>query len=641
MSSLYVCLSTVLLWVSGSGYEYNLNGWTMHGPDEVIAEEGQSAVLPCRFTAPFPGRTVSGSVIWFKKDSLSRHVPFNCIYYGPGHSRSKLCENVIQKDGGNRYRFVGNLSDNDASIMMEGLNQMDSGYYKCHVELNIGKFESLELTSLGVRAAGGNVPVVSGTEGGSVTLPCMFTPPSGITLQLSVTWMRKEPYQHKVTFRVQSNGSWTTVNGGNRYELVGNPMKGNASTRINQLSVKNSSTYLCLVEHKGWNKNKPNEYLVQNETRLQVFQTAGGNVPVVSGTEGGSVTLPCMFTPPSGITLQLSVTWMRKEPYQHKVTFRAQSNGSWTTVNGGNRYELVGDPMKGNASTRINQLSVKNSSTYLCLVEHKGWNKNKPNDYLVQNETRLQVFQTAGGNVPVVSGTEGGSVTLPCMFTWPRGIITRLSVTWMRKEPYQHKVTFRAQSNGSWTRVNGGNRYELVGNPMKGNASTRINELSVKNSSTYLCLVEHKGWNKNKPNDYLVQNETRLQVFQRKPSSLIAIICLPVILLLILLLILFIIVRNKGGCSWLMRSLRGTIRNDLGSSNTAVTDQDHQLSIPARHDSCTYADIMIDSSRKDQPDFCTYANLVIDNNRKVQGGKGLTVAASEENVTYAAVVTTH
>ncbi|XP_067838211.1 uncharacterized protein [Heptranchias perlo] len=277
MSSLYVCLSTVLLWVSGRGYEYYYNDWTMRGPDEVIAEEGQSAVLPCRFTAPFPGRTVSGSVIWFKKDSLSRHVPFNCIYYGLGHSRSKLCENVIQKDGGNRYRFVGNLSDNDASIMMEGLNQMDSGYYKCHVDLDIGNFESLELMSLRVRAAGGNVPVVSGTEGGSVTLPCMFTPPSGITLQLSVTWMRKEPYQHKVTFRAQSNGSWTRVNGGNRYELVGNPKKGNASTRINELSVKNSSTYLCLVEHKGWNKNKPNDYLVQNETRLQVFQRRSRN----------------------------------------------------------------------------------------------------------------------------------------------------------------------------------------------------------------------------------------------------------------------------------------------------------------------------------------------------------------------------
>ncbi|XP_067884631.1 uncharacterized protein [Heterodontus francisci] len=150
--------------------------------------------------------------------------------------------------------------------MMERLIRADSGPYQCRVELNIGNINVLKLTSLRVEAASGNVSVVTGTEGASVTLPCMFTPRSYRTLS-TVTWMRKEPYQHIVPFRAQSNGSWTTANGGNRYELIGNPQEGNASTRINQLSVNDNHPYLCLVEYTSLDNY---QHLIQTETQLLV-----------------------------------------------------------------------------------------------------------------------------------------------------------------------------------------------------------------------------------------------------------------------------------------------------------------------------------------------------------------------------------
>uniref|UniRef100_UPI00398EB587 myelin protein zero-like protein 3 n=1 Tax=Pristiophorus japonicus TaxID=55135 RepID=UPI00398EB587 len=174
------------------------------------------------------------------------------------------------QEGGNRFRFMGNFRNNDVSIMMERLSQADNGRYWCGVELNIDNFQASIGTRLSVRAASGNGSVVRGTKGASVTLPCLFTPsdPTNLT---TVTWMRKEPYQHVVTFRAQSNGSWTTVNGGNRYELIGNPKEGNASTRIKQLSVKDNHTYLCLVEYKP---RLNYQYLIQTETCLQLVHVA-------------------------------------------------------------------------------------------------------------------------------------------------------------------------------------------------------------------------------------------------------------------------------------------------------------------------------------------------------------------------------
>ncbi|XP_043542464.1 sialic acid-binding Ig-like lectin 15 [Chiloscyllium plagiosum] len=169
--------------------------------DGVRAEEGGSAVLPCSFTHPDTHLTLTGSVLWYKRESWS--LIFKCTYPGPDHSQGELCENVIQRDGGNRFRFMGSLSNKDASIMMEGLSWEDAGPYRCHVELNIGKFQTQYRTRLKVEDVQGDVSVVSGTEGDSVTLPCIFRSWDSHTLT-TVTWMRKEPYQHIVTFTAQS-----------------------------------------------------------------------------------------------------------------------------------------------------------------------------------------------------------------------------------------------------------------------------------------------------------------------------------------------------------------------------------------------------------------------------------------------------
>ncbi|XP_032874368.1 uncharacterized protein LOC116971356 [Amblyraja radiata] len=230
----------------------------MSGADEVSAVEGASAVLPCTFTHPGIDHNLSGSVLWYKRTSLNPSIAFNCTFAGPGRSQ---CDEVTQEAGGSRFRFVGNLREGDASIMMERLRWEDWDIYRCRLELSVGNFQSVIPTQLTVEDLDGDVSVVTETEGGSATLPCVYRQSLNHRSALTVTWMRKDPYRHIVTFRHQADGSWAAENGATRFELVGNPERENASTRINQLSVEDSDGYLCLVEFSKEKNYDPIKYI--------------------------------------------------------------------------------------------------------------------------------------------------------------------------------------------------------------------------------------------------------------------------------------------------------------------------------------------------------------------------------------------
>ncbi|XP_072904064.1 sialoadhesin-like [Hemitrygon akajei] len=284
MLSLRVCLCTVLLSVSVRGYNYSFNGWSMSGADVVSAVEGASAVLPCTFTHPPPDVALNGSVIWYREKSGATKPVFKCTYPGSGPS---WCDTTTQGAGGGRFGFVGNLSRRDASIMVERLNRSDGGRYRCRVELNVGKFNTAVLTDLSVRAPGESVPVLNGTEGDSATLPCVFTRPQQSLSAHTVTWMRKDPYRHIVTFRRIRNGSWGAENGVTRYELVGDPELGNASTRIKELRVSDSHSYLCLAAFRERNHDyssyvkSPFIHVIQSEIQLQVTPRTGASETVL------------------------------------------------------------------------------------------------------------------------------------------------------------------------------------------------------------------------------------------------------------------------------------------------------------------------------------------------------------------------
>ncbi|XP_069798484.1 junctional adhesion molecule-like isoform X2 [Narcine bancroftii] len=270
MNSLAVYLCMVLLSVVVQGYNVLFPNGTMSAADKVFAVEGGFAVLPCTFTHNCINQTITGSVMWYRRKFWDQNLVFDCTFHGPSLS---WCDKEAQEAGGGRFRFVGDLSQRDASIMVEDLRQEDNAKYRCGLELNVGKFQSELITHLFVRAPDHRVSVVTGAEGASATLPCIFSQTPFYTVHM-VTWMTKDPYRHVVTFRHQSNGLWAVERGATRYELIGDPKQGNASTQINQLSVQDSHIYLCLVEFHMpiyLQKKQPFSQISQRDVRLQVL----------------------------------------------------------------------------------------------------------------------------------------------------------------------------------------------------------------------------------------------------------------------------------------------------------------------------------------------------------------------------------
>ncbi|XP_072904066.1 uncharacterized protein [Hemitrygon akajei] len=349
----------------------------------------------------------------------------------------------------------------------------------------------------------------------------------------------------------------------------------------------------------------------------------------MTGTEGASATLPCVFTrPPQSLTAH-TVTWMRKDPYRHIVTFRHHGNGSWATENGVTRYELVEDPELGNAWIRIKQLRVEDSHSYLCLAEFRKGNHDyssygnhvkPPFIHVIQSEIQLQVTPAPSESVSVMTGTEGASATLPCVFTRPRQSLTAHTVTWMRKNPYRHIVTFRRNEIGSWAAENGVSRYELVRDPELGNAWIRIKQLRVEDSHSYLCLAEFRksehddSSNINPPYIHVIQSEIQLQVRPANSNSLIYVVV--VLVLLLLVCVLLAISWKKKVHIWLMGFNRGTKRNVPPSTRS---EQEQKPPQSEQSDSFTYASIPTEPGKarklqtedQEQPDSCTYATILI------------------------------
>ncbi|XP_048474872.1 uncharacterized protein LOC125487426 [Rhincodon typus] len=174
--------------------------------------------------------------------------------------------------------------------------------------------------------------------------------------------------------------------------------------------------------------------------------------------------------------------------------------------------------------------------SHLCQVEYRS---RCDYQYLIQKETQLQV-DAAQGSVSMVSGTDRDSVTLPCIFM-TRDSNTLSTVTWMRKETYQHIVTFTAQSQGNWTIVKGGNRYQLVRNPEDKPAECeRQSHLPVSGGIQVKTRLP------------VSDPERDTAVAKRTESTTVYLLTIPLLIQLIIIfiiVIIFIIFRKKGGGS--------------------------------------------------------------------------------------------
>lgn len=113
---------------------------------------------------------------------------------------------------------------------------------------------------------------------------------------------------------------------------------------------------------------------------------------MVIGKRRDSATLPCSFSPLNKNPSPITVRWMKGNPREESTVFNhthphSVNPPSTVTVKGGGRYELVGKLDQGDASIRVKELRLDDSSDYFCYV----WVRNSTQETVTQDETKLEV----------------------------------------------------------------------------------------------------------------------------------------------------------------------------------------------------------------------------------------------------------
>ncbi|XP_067838218.1 sialic acid-binding Ig-like lectin 12 isoform X3 [Heptranchias perlo] len=269
-----LCILFCALAMSLSAERLNKNGWSMETPDRVTGRERKSTVLFCKFTHPYPGYKGNITVTWRRNMA---EVVFSYTNYPSRKRQSSGSENLIHQNVGERYRLMGNPRENDASIMIQSLRKVDTEErYNCRVdfkEKEKGKFQLIHGV-LKITADRNNIWRVTVNKGDSAALPCTFSPPDQYPSNITVLWMKENPWKESVVFSqtrsLRDGSDSVTVNKGERYQLIGDPTQGDASIRMRDLGLNDTSKYFCHVHVK----NGDGENVTQDEMRLQVVAPA-------------------------------------------------------------------------------------------------------------------------------------------------------------------------------------------------------------------------------------------------------------------------------------------------------------------------------------------------------------------------------
>ncbi|XP_078070018.1 sialic acid-binding Ig-like lectin 15 [Mustelus asterias] len=280
----------------------------METPEEVTGREGKATVLFCKFTHPHPGYKGNITVTWLEK--WTSMVLFSYTNYPSLNSQSSGFANLIHQNMGKRYRVLGNLRENDASIIIKQLSlQENNRQTVCRVNLKDYSNETFQSSfqTILVVAGQSDSRAVTGVKGDSVTLSCTFNPPQHSPSSLTVLWMKRNPHKASTVFScTRSLGAGSgytdrvTVNEGDRYELIGNTTQGDASLRMRNLQLIDTDDYFCHVHIRNGNR----ENVTQDVMQLQVVVPATilELLAVSDDVTGESIVCRVEAVPPANIT---------------------------------------------------------------------------------------------------------------------------------------------------------------------------------------------------------------------------------------------------------------------------------------------------------------------------------------------------
>ncbi|XP_032874700.1 uncharacterized protein LOC116971575 [Amblyraja radiata] len=480
----------------------------------VIGMKGATATLPCSFS-PSNRNPSSITINWLMGNPPKWSVVFRDT--SPRPAANHIPENVNR---GNRYELVGNLTQGDASIRVNGLKLNDTSDYSCHVYVRNSTLTTVTQDEMKLQVVGDNdrASMVIGRKGATATLPCSFSPSNRNPSSITISWIKGNPPKWSVVFRDTSprpaaNHIPENVNKGNRYELVGNLTQGDASIRVKGLKLDDASDYSCHVYVRNSMLT-----VTQDEMKLQVVVPATIlELFVVSDNVTGEPTLVCRAEgkPPANITwivpgnssLPVNISEMIVTHDPEKLLtvgelLHPRLPGKYTCV-------AVNEHQIDTREIRLfgDGLRVKLQETARSL------GSTQPVAFEAQREKRMLFILLCAFALPVtadrcsnngwtmetpdmVMGREGKLVVLYCKFIHPHHQYKgNINIIWKEegtKEPiFKYKNYLLSGKYKNEIVNNVGDRYRPMGDPRKNDASIIINQLRATDTNKILnCRVE-------------------------------------------------------------------------------------------------------------------------------------------------------
>ncbi|KAI4884740.1 hypothetical protein NFI96_025547 [Prochilodus magdalenae] len=346
---------------------------------------------------------------------------------------------------------------------------------------------------------------ISARIGSSVVLPCGLS----ITLDIKsyeVNWHRPDQLENPVLLyknqMVQENTGDPQYRG--RVSLIGELETGNASLKVENLTLADRGEYVCFVKSTEWYERASVNLNITASVGLE--SVSSWILVSPSGSEWISCSVGLSDHEMEGRVLPPKMVYNPDSVNDPDSTLESGLSSGWkaftillvisllvfTVIAFIPKIRDRISPKESKPASPVSEISDKGTNTEKeipDLLVRKGgreWGQMK----LERKEDKFTVL------VPRLALAEkGSSVILPCGLS-PFYNAKTFEVRWYRNEDYNHPILFYenedVQKNAGDPRYR--DRVSLIGNLEEGNASLKLEKLTLIDSGEYTCHVESTQW---------------------------------------------------------------------------------------------------------------------------------------------------
>ncbi|XP_066508281.1 polymeric immunoglobulin receptor-like [Hoplias malabaricus] len=398
-----------------SGLKKSDAGWYWFSAGEVgvtvhltVTERPTSKITSIRNTADRPAVTTpkSESVKTLRNVAVKsgEFLTIPCFYDEQYKSNPKywctgyfqsLCQIVARTNTSGRTSVTDYPTQNMFTVELNSLQDSDSGYYWCAVEIKGGSDDSdyLYLTVSADPAVSVINSRVSGQEGGSVSVQCLY----------------RTDYKNKqkqwCRFR-----DWRCLTSQNSAVQISDDGRGAVSVEMSGLKKSDAGWYWFSAGKVGVTVHltvteRPTTVTTSSTEKTSISEITSESESVktlrnVAVKSGGSLTIPCFY----------DEQYKSNPKYWCKGKYWS-SCGIVARTNTRGRTSVTDNPTQNMFTVELNSLQDSDSGYYWCAVEIKSGSDD--GDYLYLT---VSADPAVSVNNSRVSGQEGGSVSVQCLY---------------------------------------------------------------------------------------------------------------------------------------------------------------------------------------------------------------------------------